>query len=59
MSFSVVVRTADCAAGEHIAARYGVKSDFRQRYDGDGFELTEIKAGATVRHPLDTAEHEH
>ena len=41
--FSVVVRTADCDAGEHIAARYGVKSDFRQHVEGDGFEVTEVK----------------
>jgi hypothetical protein len=41
--FSVVVRTADCVAGEQIAARYGVSADFRQQHDGDGFELTEVK----------------
>ena len=50
--FSVVVRTADCAAGEHIAERYGVKSDFRQRHDGDGFELTEIKLEPLCGIPL-------
>jgi len=41
--FSVVVRTADCVAGEQIAARYGVNADFRQQHEGDGFELTEVK----------------
>ena len=41
--FSVVVRTADCDAAEQIAARYGVKSDFRQHVEGDGFEVTEVK----------------
>jgi hypothetical protein len=50
--FSVVVRTADCGAAEHIAARYGVKSDFRQRHDGDGFELTEIKLEPLCGIPL-------
>ena len=50
--FSVIVRTADCAAGEHIAARYGVKSDFRQRHDGDGFELTEVKLEPLFGIPL-------
>jgi hypothetical protein len=50
--FSVVVRTADCAAGEDVAARYGVKSDFRQRHDGDGFELTEVKLEPLFGIPL-------
>jgi hypothetical protein len=50
--FSVVVRTADCDAGEHIAARYGVKSDFRQRHDGDGFELSEVKLEPLFGIPL-------
>ena len=50
--FSVIVRTADCAAGEGIAARYGVKSDFRQRHEGDGFELTEVKLEPLFGIPL-------
>ncbi len=50
--FSVIVRTADCAASENIAARYGVKSDFRQRHEGDGFELTEIKLEPLCGIPL-------
>ncbi len=50
--FSVVMRTADCDAGEHIAARYGVKSDFRQRHDGDGFELSEVKLEPLFGIPL-------
>lgn len=50
--FSVVVRTADCDAGENIAARYGVESDFRQRHDGDGFELTEVKLQPLFGIPL-------
>lgn len=50
--FSVVVRTADCDAAEHAAARYGVKSDFRQRHEGDGFELTEVKLEALCGIPL-------
>ncbi|OBG52642.1 MULTISPECIES: VOC family protein [unclassified Mycobacterium] len=50
--FSVIVRTADCAAGEDIAARYGVKSDFRQRHEGDGFELTEVKLEPLFGIPL-------
>lgn len=50
--FSVVIRTADCDAGEHIAARYGVKPDFRQRREGDGFELTEVKLEPLFGIPL-------
>ncbi|WP_374025304.1 hypothetical protein [Mycobacterium sp. HNNTM2301] len=50
--FSVIVRTADCAAGEHIAARYGAKSDFRQRHEGEGFELTEVKLEPLFGIPL-------
>ncbi len=46
------MRTADCDAGEHIAARYGVKSDFRQRHDGDGFELSEVKLEPLFGIPL-------
>lgn len=41
--FSVVVRTADCDAAEHIARRYGATADFRQHVEGDGFEVTEVK----------------
>lgn len=50
--FSVVVRTADCDAGEHIASRYGVKSDFRQHVEGDGFEVTEVKLEPLFGIPL-------
>ncbi|OBG91918.1 hypothetical protein A5697_08890 [Mycobacterium sp. E3251] len=50
--FSVIVRVADCAAGEYIAARYGVKSDFRQRHEGEGFELTEVKLEPLFGIPL-------
>jgi Glyoxalase-like domain len=50
--FSVVVRTKDCDADEHIAARYGAKSDFRQRHDADGFELTEVKLEPLFGIPL-------
>lgn len=50
--FSVVVRTADCDAGEHIALRYGVKSDFRQHVEGDGFEVTEVKLEPLFGIPL-------
>ena len=41
--FTVVVRTADCDAAEHIATRYGAKADFRQHVEGDGFEVAEVK----------------
>ncbi|WP_242661299.1 hypothetical protein [Mycobacterium mantenii] len=50
--FSVVVRTADCVASEHVAARYGAESDFRQRHEGDGFELTEVKLEPLFGIPL-------
>lgn len=50
--FSVIVRTADCAAGEQIAARYGAKSDFRQRHQDEGFELTEVKLEPLFGIPL-------
>ena len=41
--FSVVVRTADHQASEHIAMRHGVESDFRQHVEGDGFDVKEVK----------------
>ncbi len=50
--FSVVVRTADCDESEHIALRYGAKSDFRQRVEGDGFEVNEIKLEPLYGIPL-------
>lgn len=50
--FSVVVRTADYVASEHIAVRYGVKSVFRQRHEGDEFELTEVKLEPLFGIPL-------
>lgn len=50
--FSVVVRFADCQASEHIAARYGVTSDFRQHHEGDGFELSEVKLEPLFGIPL-------
>lgn len=50
--FSVVVRTADCDESEHIALRYGVKSDFRQHVEGDGFEVTEVKLEPLFGIPL-------
>ncbi len=50
--FSVVVRVADCDAAEHIAARHGATSDFRQKVEGDGFEVTEVKAVPFLGIPL-------
>ncbi|OCB17366.1 hypothetical protein A5675_04670 [Mycobacterium malmoense] len=50
--FSVVVRTPDCGAAEHTAARYGAKSDFRQHVEGDGFEVTEVKLEPLFGIPL-------
>ncbi|HEX2213690.1 MAG TPA: VOC family protein [Mycobacterium sp.] len=50
--FSVVVRTADCQAGEHVAMRHGVESDFRQHVEGDGFEVTEVKLEPLFGIPL-------
>ena len=50
--FSVVVRTADCDAAEHIARGHGVNADFRQHIEGDGFEVTEVKLEALCGIPL-------
>jgi hypothetical protein len=50
--FSVVVRTADCDGAEPIALRHGVKSDFRQHVEGDGFEVTEVKLEPLLGIPL-------
>ncbi|MBV8862493.1 MAG: hypothetical protein JO082_08165 [Mycobacterium sp.] len=50
--FSVVVRTADCDAAEHVATRYGAKADFRQHVEGDGFEVTEVKLEPLFGIPL-------
>ncbi|MFI5507650.1 VOC family protein [Mycobacterium sp. NPDC051804] len=50
--FSVVVRTADSEAAEHIAGRHGTTSDFRQHVEGDGFEVTEVKLEPLFGIPL-------
>jgi hypothetical protein len=50
--FSVVVRTADCDAAEHIARGHGVNADFRQHVEGDGFEVTEVKLEPMYGIPL-------
>ncbi|MDG5485304.1 VOC family protein [Mycolicibacterium gadium] len=50
--FSVVVRTVDCDAAEHIAGRHGVNADFRQHVQGDGFEVTEVKLEPLCGIPL-------
>jgi hypothetical protein len=50
--FSVVVRTADCEAAEHIAMRHGANADFRQHVEGDGFEVTEVKLEPLFGIPL-------
>ena len=50
--FSVVVRTVDCDAAEHIARGYGVNADFRQHVEGDGFEVTEVKLEPLCGIPL-------
>ena len=50
--FSVVVRTADCDAAERIALCHGVKPDFRQHVQGDGFEVTEVKLEPLLGIPL-------
>jgi hypothetical protein len=41
--FSVIVRVPDSTAAEHVAQQYGVHADFRQAFEGDGFELSEVK----------------
>ncbi len=50
--FSVVVRTADAEAAEHIAMRHGTRSDFRQHVEGDGFEVKEVKLEPLFGIPL-------
>jgi methylmalonyl-CoA/ethylmalonyl-CoA epimerase len=50
--FSVVVRTADCDAAERIARGHGIKADFRQHVEGDGFEVTEVKVEPLCGIPL-------
>lgn len=50
--FTVVVRVADCTAAEHIANQYGTKADFRQQFEGDGFELKEVKLEALNGIPI-------
>lgn len=39
--FSIVVRVADMAAAEQVAARYGAITRFRQHREGENFELDE------------------
>ena len=39
-------------SSEHIALRYGAKSDFRQHVEGDGFEVNEIKLEPLYGIPL-------
>jgi 4-hydroxyphenylpyruvate dioxygenase-like putative hemolysin len=39
--YSVVLRVADIATAEEVAARYGALTRFRQHRTGDGFELDE------------------
>jgi 4-hydroxyphenylpyruvate dioxygenase-like putative hemolysin len=39
--YSVVLRVADIATAEEVAARYGARTRFRQHRTGDGFELDE------------------
>jgi hypothetical protein len=50
--FSVVVRIDDCDAAEHLARRHGVNPDFRQRVEGDGFEVAEVKLEPLFGIPL-------
>lgn len=50
--FSVVVRTADSEAAEHIAMRHRTKADFRQHVEGDGFVVTEVKLEPLFGIPL-------
>lgn len=50
--FSVVVRTPDCDAAEHIARGFGANADFRQHVEGDGFEVTEVKLEPLYGIPL-------
>ena len=50
--FSVVIRTADCDAAEHIAYGHGANADFRQHVEGDGFEVVEVKLEPLYGIPL-------
>jgi len=44
--YSVVLRVADIATAEEVAARYGALTRFRQHRTGDGFELDESEMTA-------------
>ncbi len=50
--YSVVVRVADADASADLASRYGADAQFRQRRDGDGFELLEVQLTAVFGIPL-------
>ena len=50
--YSVVVRVDDADASADLARRYGAGAEFRQRRDGDGFELLEVRLGAIFGMPL-------
>lgn len=50
--FSVVVRTENTDAAERTAERHGAKSDFRQKVEGDGFQVAEVKLEPLFGIPL-------
>ncbi len=50
--FSVVIRTADCDTAERVAGRHGASADFRQRVEGDGFQVAEVKLEPLFGIPL-------
>jgi hypothetical protein len=50
--FSVVIRTEDCDIAESAAARHGTTADFRQRVEGDGFQVEEVKLEPLFGIPL-------
>jgi methylmalonyl-CoA/ethylmalonyl-CoA epimerase len=50
--FSVVVRTENCDTAERVAGSHGATADFRQRVEGDGFVVAEVKLEPLFGIPL-------
>jgi 4-hydroxyphenylpyruvate dioxygenase-like putative hemolysin len=50
--FSVVVRVPDSSAAEDVARRHGAVSDFSQAFEGDGYQLSEVKLEPLFGIPL-------
>ncbi|OBK71176.1 VOC family protein [Mycobacterium sp. 1274761.0] len=50
--FSVVVRTENGDTAERVAESHGAIADFRQRVEGDGFQVAEVKLQPLFGIPL-------